>query len=222
MPGELSLAHHGVLFLDEFPEFRRDALESLRQPLEQGIVQIQRVRGRARFPADFMLIAAMNPCPCGYRGHPKRDCECPEERVQRYIGKISGPLLDRIDLHVGLPSLTVDELFLKQGGGESSERVRGRVDRARRFQSLRWAESGGAFRENARLSPRETARFCRLSEEAVQVLRSAAERLGLSARAFDRVRRVARTIADLDTSPGIEARHVAEAIQYRALDRKNN
>ncbi len=222
MPGEISLAHRGVLFLDELPEFKRDALEALRQPLEQGIVHIQRVKGRASFPADFLLITAMNPCPCGYRGHPKRECECSDPRVQRYIGKISGPLLDRIDLHVQLPALKAEELFQKAGGAESSAVIKARVERARWVQQERYRALKRPVRDNARLSHKETARYCPLSSDGEMILKTAVDRLGLSARAFDRIRKVARTIADLESSAGIEAKHVAEAIQYRCLDRRNN
>lgn len=222
VPGELSLAHRGVLFLDELPEFGRDALEALRQPLEQGVVHIQRVKGRAKFPADFLLVSAMNPCPCGYRGHPKKECDCSEYRVQKYVGKISGPLLDRIDMHVELPPLKVEELFQTASGAEPSSAVKKRVEKARGIQRDRYQSLKGRTRENGRLSPKETAQFCKLSADGEMVLKAAVERLGLSARAFDRIRKVGRTMADLEGARHIEARHVAEAIQYRCLDRKAN
>jgi len=221
-PGEISLAHRGVLFLDELPEFRRDALEALRQPLEQGVIHIHRARGRASYPADFLLVSAMNPCPCGFRGHPKKECECSTLKVQKYIGKISGPLLDRIDLHVELPALKVEELFEERKDAETSSEVQCRVERARRIQEERYRGLKSHARYNARLSPRETRRYCPLSSDGESLLKAAVERLGLSARAFDRIRKVARTIADLEGSEKIEARHIAEAIHYRCLDRPNN
>src|SRR5258706_8727249 len=221
-PGEISLAHRGVLFLDELPEFKRDALESLRQPLEQGVIHIQRARGRAAFPADFLLVTAMNPCPCGFRGHPKKECECSSLKVQKYIGKISGPLLDRIDLHVELPALKVEELFEEKKAAEPSAAAKTRVERARNIQEKRYTSIKHHPRDNAHLSPKEMKRFCALSSDGEMILKAAVERLGLSARAFDRIRKVARTIADLEGSPATEARHVAEAIHYRCLDRQNN
>jgi magnesium chelatase family protein len=219
-PGEISLAHRGVLFLDELPEFNRDALEALRQPLEQGVVQIHRARGRATFPADFVMIAAMNPCPCGFRGHPKKECECTRPRIQKYIGKISGPLLDRIDLQVELPSLKVEELFDPVGVVENSASVKARVERARAFQEERYGRTASRARDNAHLAPKDLRKFCGLTAEGNAILKASAERLGLSARAFDRIRKVSRTIADLEQSSTIEVRHVAEAIQYRYFDRQ--
>jgi magnesium chelatase family protein len=218
-PGEISLAHRGVLFLDELPEFRRDALEALRQPLEQGLVHIHRARGRATYPADFVLVAAMNPCPCGYRGHPKKECPCSPAQIQRYAGKISGPLLDRIDLHVELPALKIEELFDQKRMAEPSSVVKARVERARELQETRYRAITGRPRDNAHLMPRDMKGFCALGSEAESLLRGSVERLGLSARAFDRIRKVARTIADLEKSPTIDSRHVAEAIHYRWLDR---
>ena len=217
MPGEISLAHRGVLFLDELPEFRRDALEALRQPLEEGVVHIRRARGRASYPAEFLLIAAMNPCPCGYRGHPKRECVCPEIRVQKYLAKVSGPFLDRIDLQVEIPSLKMDELFSEDNIGETSEVARGRVERARVLQRQRYK---GSTRTNTSLKGKELKTYCRLDDDGKKLLKTAVERLGLSARAFDRIRKVARTIADLEGAHDIKTPHLAEAIQYRALDRK--
>ncbi len=218
-PGEISLAHRGVLFMDELPEFRRDALEALRQPLEQGVIQIQRARGRAKFPADFLMIGAMNPCPCGYLGHPKRECECNPYRIQRYMGKVSGPVLDRMDLHVELPALKVEELFESTVHAESSVHVRERVQRARLIQEERYQHFRGRPRDNAHLQPKELPRYCALSSDGESILKAAVEHLGLSARAFDRIKKVSRTIADLEGGQTIEARHIAEAIQYRCLDR---
>jgi magnesium chelatase family protein len=218
MPGEISLAHRGVLFLDELPEFRRDALEALRQPLEEGRVHIQRVRGRAIYPAESLLIAAMNPCPCGFRGHPKRECVCSELRVQKYIGKISGPFLDRIDLQVEIPALRVDELFAEESPPESSIAVRSRVENARSRQRARYGAKGP--QTNAGLRGHDLRRHAALDGEGKALLKNAVERLGLSARAFDRIRRVARTIADLEGAGDVHAPHLAEAIQYRLFDRK--
>ncbi len=219
-PGEISLAHRGVLFLDELPEFRRDALEALRQPLEQGMVHIHRARGRATYPSDFLLVAAMNPCPCGFRGHPKKECQCAAAKIQKYINKISGPLLDRIDLHVELPALKVEELFEEKKEAESSAIVKARVEKAREIQDHRYRHHKTFPRDNAHLGPKDMKRYCALNSDGEGILKTAVERLGLSARAFDRIRKVARTIADLEASASIEARHIAEAIQYRCLDRQ--
>ena len=221
-PGEISLAHRGVLFMDELPEFKRDALESLRQPLEQGVIHIQRARGRATFPADFLLVTAMNPCPCGFRGHPKKECECSSLKIQKYIGKISGPLLDRIDLQVELPALKVEELFEEKKEAEPSSTAKARVERARDIQEARYTSIQQHPHDNAHLTPKEMKRYGALTPDGGMILKAAVERLGLSARAFDRIRKVARTIADLENSPITEARHVAEAIHYRCLDRQNN
>ena len=219
-PGEISLAHRGVLFLDELPEFKRDALEALRQPLEEGVIHIQRARGRATYPADFILVAAMNPCPCGFRGHPKKECQCTALRIQKYVGKISGPLLDRIDLQVELPALKVEELFDEKHKAESSAAVRARVERARAIQKERYRHQTARPRDNAHLLPREMRQVCALTPDGETILKASVDRLGLSARAFDRIRKVARTIADLEASSTMEARHVAEAIQYRLFDRQ--
>jgi magnesium chelatase family protein len=219
MPGEISLAHRGVLFLDELPEFRRDALEAMRQPLEEGWVHIRRARGRASYPAQCLLIAAMNPCPCGYRGHPKRECVCSSNRVQKYMSKVSGPFLDRIDLQVEIPALKMEELFAEGGGAEASQLVRERVQRAREFQKVRYGKTG-IPRWNASLHGKELRTYCPLDETGKALLKAVMERLSLSARAFDRIRKVARTIADLEGSRDIQGPHIAEAIQYRILDRK--
>jgi magnesium chelatase family protein len=216
-PGEATLAHCGVLFLDEFPEFRRDALEALRQPLESGDITIVRVRARLRYPARFTLLAAMNPCPCGHLGDPRHECECSPAAVQRYRGRVSGPLLDRIDLHVEVPALTLDEI--KGPTAESSSTVAARVHAARRLQSRRLA-GAGATRWNAAMSRQQVERWCRLGRPAQTLLDRAFERLGLSARALHRIQKVARTIADLAGIEEIGPAHVAEAVQYRSLDRR--
>ncbi|HVO33273.1 MAG TPA: YifB family Mg chelatase-like AAA ATPase, partial [Elusimicrobiota bacterium] len=219
MPGEISLAHRGVLFLDELPEFRRDALEALRQPLEEGWVHVNRARGRASYPSDFLLVAAMNPCPCGNRGHPKKECLCSAYRIERYLGRLSAPLVDRIDLHVELPVLDVRELFGESGQSETSGCVRERVERAWRIQRDRHARRVVRAAANARLRPHDLQRVCALDSAGLSLLRLAVDRLGLSARAFDKIRRMARTIADLDGAEAIADRHISEAVQYRALDR---
>ncbi len=216
-PGEVSLAHGGVLFLDELAEFRRDALEALRQPLEEGTVTVVRARAALQFPARFALIAAMNPCPCGHLGDTRHACRCPLPAVERYRSRISGPLLDRIDLHVEVPALSVREL--RDGTAESSATVRERVAAARAHQRRRF-EAGHPAPLNASLSARGVTRHCALDEPARKLVESAFERLGLSARAFHRVLKVARTIADLAAVDAIAAPHLAEAIQYRSLDRR--
>ncbi len=212
LPGEISLCHHGVLFLDELPEFRRSALESLRQPLEDGQITISRVAGTVTFPASFILIAAMNPCPCGYHGSIRRQCRCTPMQVERYRDKISGPLLDRIDLHVEVAAIKYDDLA-DQSPAESSEAIRARVIACRAVQRER------AGKPNARLTPRQIKTHCRLDAEGSEMLKMATSELNLSARAYDRVLKVARTIADLDGSADIQAQHLGEAIGYRSLDR---
>ncbi len=216
-PGEVSLAHTGVLFLDELPEFRRDALESLRQPLEDGHVWVVRTQGRFRFPARFALLAAMNPCPCGHHGDPKHECSCSPLQIENYRRRVSGPLLDRIDLHVEVPALELQHL--RGPAGESSAVVRDRIRHARELQGKRLGETL-AVPANAAMGPREIRRHCRLSGEARTLLDDAFERLGLSARAYSRVLKVSRTIADLAGGDTIGPAHVAEAIQYRSLDRR--
>lgn len=216
-PGEASLAHNGVLFLDEIPEFRRDTLEALRQPLEEGEVTVVRARAHLRFPARFSLIAAANPCPCGHLGDARYDCRCPPPLVERYRSRISGPLLDRIDLHVEVPAVTLREL--RGSSGETTAEVAARVAAARAVQLDRFGPQV-ATPNNAALRPDELRRFCRLDEAGRSLLDRAFEKLGLSARALDRVLKVARTIADLGGSGEIRAAHVAEAIQYRSLDRR--
>jgi magnesium chelatase family protein len=243
-PGEVSLSHHGVLFLDELPEFARDALEVLRQPLEDGVVSVSRVSASATYPAAFCLVAAMNPCPCGYYGDVYRQCGCHPTQVSKYLKRISGPLLDRIDLHVEVPRLSEEEL-LQARTGESSAAIRTRVCQARERQARRFAQplpapqtasepdqpphpaeslsQPGQARPpfcNAQMGPKEIRAYCALSEAVRTLLRAAIEQLGLSARAYDRLLKVSRTIADLSGAEAIEVAHVAEAIQYRSLDRK--
>jgi magnesium chelatase family protein len=214
-PGEISLAHHGVLFLDELPEFRKNALEALRQPLENGAVTITRASITASFPARFMLVAAMNPCPCGYHGDPNRSCRCSPRQIRQYQARLSGPLLDRIDIHILVPSVRYRELTGPYSG-ESSEVIAERVLRARKKQQGRMAGDGMLC--NARLSDRQIPEFCALDADSHRLLEMAMERLGLSARAFTRILKVSRTIADLEDCEAIATRHVAEAIQYRSLD----
>lgn len=216
-PGEVSLAHNGVLFLDELPEFNRMAMESLRQPLEDGRVTITRVGATLSYPCSLMLVAAMNPCPCGYFGHPSRECTCSPAAASRYLARVSGPLLDRIDLHIEVPPVQFDELAARKPG-ESSAAIRERVNAARAVQQKRYAGTG--IGSNARIPAGKLRTYCPLSGEAQGLLRAAFERLGLSARGYDRVLKVARTIADLDGGGDILPAHVAEAVQYRSLDRK--
>ncbi|MBN3032540.1 MAG: YifB family Mg chelatase-like AAA ATPase [Candidatus Saganbacteria bacterium] len=216
-PGEVSLAHHGVLFLDEFPEFERNVLEVLRQPLEDSKVTISRAHSTLTYPAQFMLVAAMNPCPCGNYMDPVKACSCLPHQVQRYWGRLSGPLLDRIDLHIEVPRLKKEELTSRPDG-EPSSVIRERIIKARRVQQERF--KGSETYCNARLTPRQIREACQLKADAEELLKSAILHLQLSARAYDRILKVARTIADLDGSARIEARHIAEATQYRSLDKK--
>jgi magnesium chelatase family protein len=216
-PGEVSLAHNGVLFLDELPEFHRSTLEVMRQPLEDGKVTISRAAGSLTFPAAFMLIAAMNPCPCGHYGNVKRECRCSPAQVQKYRGRISGPLLDRIDIHVDVPAIDIQDLT-GTVESESSELVRNRVARARLVQRKRLRNENGV-RCNARLPNRLIRKYCQLDSAGLDLIKQAASSLNLSARAYDRVLKVARTIADLAGSERINVDHLSEAVQYRALDR---
>ncbi len=213
-PGEISLAHHGVLFLDELPEFKRTVLEVLRQPLEDRLVTISRSRFSVDFPANFMLVASMNPCPCGYYNHPSKSCVCGPGAVQKYLNKISGPLLDRIDLHVEVTPVAFDELS-GNTHTSNSQHIREQVVEAR---SLQWNRSGML---NASLSAQELKKQAPLSTHCQQLLKTAMEKLKLSARSYDRIIRVARTIADLEGKTNIETAHLSEAIQFRSLDREN-
>jgi magnesium chelatase family protein len=215
-PGEVSLAHHGVLFLDEFPEFDRDVLEAIRQPLESGVVTIARTRATVRFPANFALVAAMNPCPCGRFGDPRGRCRCTPAQIERYSRKVSGPILDRIDIHIEAPSVAYEHLRSRRSGTDSAT-MRSRVIEARKIQNRRFDRED---RFNADMPPRQVRRHCTLDRECESLLKQAFQELGLSARAHDKVLRVARTVADLDDSADIKAHHLSEAIQYRRLDRE--
>ena len=215
-PGEVSLSHHGVLFLDELPEFRKNVLEVMRQPLEDGQVAIARAAASYTYPANFMLVAAMNPCPCGFFGDPSRECRCSRQQIQNYISRISGPLLDRIDLQVEVPAVKYRDLA-SDFAGEPSASIRERVQRARHLQQERFTQA--QIYCNANMESRHLREFCKVEDAAQELLRVAITQLGLSARAYDRILKVARTIADLADNPTIEAEHVSEAIQYRSLDR---
>ncbi len=217
-PGEISLAHNGVLFLDELPEFKRTVLEVMRQPMEERKVTISRAKVALDFPASFMLIASMNPCPCGFFNHPEKDCTCGPGIVQKYLNKISGPLLDRIDLHVEVTPVAFSELSSTQEF-EKSERIRERVIKARDIQTERYKNSEGVY-ANAQMSSKQLKEICVISTPAQNLLKTAMEKLNLSARAYDRILKVSRTIADLEGSENIQPQHLAEAIQYRSLDRE--
>lgn len=217
-PGEISLAHNGVLFLDELPEFKRTVLEVMRQPMEERRVSISRAKVSMDFPASFMLIASMNPCPCGYFNHPDKECTCSSVMVQRYLNKISGPLLDRIDLHVEVTPVAFSELS-SQRTSEPSEAIRERVIKAREIQAARYQEHRGIY-ANAQMSSKLLKEICRINSVGQNLLKTAMDRLNLSARAYDRILKVSRTIADLSTSDDIKPEHLAEAIQYRSLDRE--
>lgn len=216
-PGEISLAHNGVLFLDELPEFRRSSLEVMRQPLEDNVVTISRAKSSTTFPANFMLVAAMNPCPCGYYNHPDIPCLCPNGAVQKYLNKISGPLLDRIDIHIEVVPVPFKELS-NMDRGESSETIRKRVVNARAVQTERYKKYPG-LHSNADLTVKLLDVYCKLDENCLRILKNSMEKLNLSARAYNRIIKVARTIADLDGSPDIQTYHLSEAINYRSLDR---
>jgi magnesium chelatase family protein len=216
-PGEISLAHHGVLFLDELPEFNRRSLEVLRQPLEEGKVTISRALASTTFPASFILVAAMNPCPCGYLGDSRHPCKCNPMQIERYMSRISGPLLDRIDLHIEVPAVPFQELAATADGTPSSS-MRQQVVKGREVQRGRFGPE--SHRLNSRMTSRQLRKFCLLDSEGKKLLQTAMESLGLSARAHDRILRVGRTIADLEASADIKPAHISEAISYRSLDRK--
>jgi magnesium chelatase family protein len=216
-PGEISLSNNGVLFLDEFPEFDRRAKESLRQPLEDGKVTISRVNGTLTYPSTFMLVCAMNPCKCGYFGSTVRRCTCTPQEIRRYLSRISGPLLDRIDIQVEMPSLSFEELADKPNG-ETSSAIRERIRRAREFSAERNKASG--ITNNAQMTSAQIRKYCNVSPEGKKILKAAFEKLGLSARGYDRILRVARTVADIDASEQITDYHIAQAVSMRSLDRK--
>lgn len=220
-PGEISLAHNGVLFLDELPEFKRAVLEVLRQPLEERRISVARARFSVDYPCNFMLVASMNPCPCGYYNHPRKTCSCSPQQVERYLSRISGPLMDRIDIHIEVAPVEYDELREDSSGtSETSEVVRERVRRARATQRERYSGIRGMY-VNAQMEARDLRKFCRLNPNSGQLLKKALESLQLSARAYDRILKVSRTIADLEGSVDIQTSHISEAIQYRSLDRSN-
>lgn len=216
-PGEISLAHNGVLFLDELPEFKRDVMEALRAPLEDGTVTVSRVAGTLTYPCSFTLIGAMNPCPCGFFGHPTKRCTCSPNAVSKYLGKISGPMLDRLDIHVEVPPVKYDELQA-DGKEETSAEIKQRVDMARKIQNERYKNENITC--NARLTPSMLKKYCVMTNQAEQALKSAFDSMGLSGRAYDRLLKVSRTLADLEQSEKIEFHHIAQAIQFRSLDRK--
>jgi magnesium chelatase family protein len=223
MPGEVSLANNGVLFLDELPEFNRQVTESLRQPLEDGKITITRTMGRLTYPCSFMLVCAMNPCKCGYFGHPTKKCTCKPNDIKKYISKISGPLLDRIDIQIEVPSLNYSEMSQKQAS-EGSREIRERVNRARKIMQERFKgevkENGGELTCNAQMESKHIRKYCVLSKECSDLMERAFNTLGLSARGHDRILRLARTIADLAGCKDIAPNHIAEAIQLRSLDKK--
>lgn len=216
-PGEISMAHQGVLFLDELPEFSRSTLEVLRQPLEDGVVTISRALNSTTFPADFMLIAALNPCPCGYRNDPRRSCQCSVPQIERYVNKISGPLLDRIDMHIEVPAVPYKELAAETKGA-GSEEMRNQVLAARKLQATRFASDVTNY--NSQMTTREVRAYCKLDDNCRKILEAGVNEIGLSARAHDKILRVSRTIADLESSDAIQTHHLHEAINYRLLDRQ--
>ena len=216
-PGDISLAHNGVLFLDELPEFGKQALEILRQPMEDGVINLTRAAGTVQYACSVMMVCAMNPCPCGYYGHPTRPCPCPPGAAARYLNRVSGPLLDRLDIHIEVPPVNYEELSAK-GRAEPSSEIRKRVNAARKIQLRRFA--GTPITCNAKMTPAQTRDFCVLTDEANIALAKAFDKLGLSGRAYDKILRVARTIADLDRSETITEGHIVTAIRFRSLDRK--
>ncbi|MBQ7579838.1 MAG: YifB family Mg chelatase-like AAA ATPase [Clostridia bacterium] len=216
-PGELSLAHNGVLFLDELPEFPRSITETMRQPIEDGVIRIARVQATVSYPSSFMLVCAMNPCPCGFYGHPTKECTCSRSAVEKYLARVSGPLLDRVDIHIEVPPVDYNDIK-KKSEAEKSADIRKRVNAAREIQNRRFENSPTNC--NAKMTPAETRQYCSLTDDAEKLVRSAFESMSLSARAYDKILRVSRTIADLDNEEKILPRHVAEAVRYRSLDRK--
>lgn len=216
-PGEVSLAHNGVLFLDEFPEFGKHSADTLRAPLEDGVITLSRAALSLTYPCSFMLVAAMNPCPCGYYGHPKKECTCSDSAVRKYLNRISGPMLDRFDIHIEVPSVEYEELS-STAKEESSEKIRERVNKARKLQQERYEGTGVTC--NANLTPKLMKKFCVLSSDAEAIIKAAFSSLGLSARAYDRILKLARTVADLDESKKIESKHIVTAISFRSLDGK--
>lgn len=218
-PGEISLAHNGVLFLDELPEFKRTVLEVMRQPMEERSVTISRAKFSVEYPASFMLVASMNPCPCGFYNHPEKDCVCAPGVVQKYLNRVSGPLLDRIDIHIEVTPVPFSELS-KERNAEKSADIRVRVVAAREIQKKRFENYKGIY-SNSQMTTKMLQTFCELDETCKTLLKNAMERLGLSARAYDRILKVSRTIADLDNEENILPNHIAEAIQYRSLDRES-
>ncbi len=216
-PGEISLAHYGVLFLDELPEFNQHTLEVLRGPLEDGIVTISRVNGSFTYPCKFMFVSSMNPCPCGYYGSTDKECTCTPQAISKYIGKISGPLLDRIDIQIEVNSVKYQKLESEENS-ETSEEIKKRVNKARNIQLERYKQEN--IYSNSSLTPKLISKYCKLDEDSKKMLQIAFEKMGLSARAYGRILKVARTIADLENSISIKKTHIAEAIQYRSLDKK--
>ena len=216
-PGEISLSHNGVLFLDELPEFQRTSLEILRQPIEDGVISISRVAAKFQYPCSVMVVCAMNPCPCGYYGHPTRKCTCSEVSAKRYFNRVSGPLVDRLDIHIDVPPVDYESLSSKEKA-EPSRAIRKRVNKARKIQQERFR--GTNITCNAKMDASATRKFCNLTPAAEIIMKTAFERLGLSARAYDKVLRIARTIADMENSDDIDTKHITEAIQYRSFDRR--
>ncbi|NQT49553.1 YifB family Mg chelatase-like AAA ATPase [Candidatus Kuenenbacteria bacterium] len=213
-PGEISLAHRGILFLDEFPEFQRQVLENLRQPLEDGVISVSRAQGTLSFPARFTLIASQNPCPCGYYSDPDKNCVCSPSQIIKYNNKISGPILDRIDLHIEVPRIDFDKMQ-QTGGNEPSEKIRARVEKVHKMQRQRFKDT--SIKYNSEMGPQNIRTFCQLDEQSLELMKSAVNQLHLSARSFHRILKISRTIADLEDSENITSTHIAEALQYRSL-----